>query len=317
MSCPDIRTLVAAGTSGSPVLKHGPMPPAADWGVNALGFWNAVALGGASVERGGAGPRENGTRCAGRRECGTRWRGATRVWNAVARGDASVERDCARQRENGTFGCSSNVWFTRAQARAYAACGGGGRKRPRLLERGGAGRREFGTRWRGAAREWNAVRGAARVWNAEARGDASVERLVAAATSGSPVLKHGPMPPAAEGGRKRPRLLERGGAGRRECGTRLREAAREWNAVARGSARMERLVAAASSGSPVLKHGPMPPAAEEGVNALGFSRGLSSFVPGRRYGARHLIERDLTDHHSIIFSQPAEMGSIENLKRLS
>jgi hypothetical protein len=129
-----------------------------------------------------------------------------RLWNAVA-----------GRRECGTFGCSGNVWFTRAQARAYAACGGGGRKRPRLLERGGAGRRGNGT-------------------------------LVAAATSGSPVLKHGPMPPAAEEGRKRPRLLERGGAGRRGNGT---------------------LVAAATSGSPVLKHGPMPPAAEEGVNALG------------------------------------------------
>ena len=140
----------------------------------------------------------------------------------MARGDASVERGGAGQRECGTFDCSSNGWFTRAQAQAYAAGGGGGRKRPRLLERGGAGPRE--------------------------------------------------------------------------CGS---------------------LVAAATAGSPVLKHGPMPPAAEEGVNALGFSRGLSSFVPGRRYGARHLIERDLTDHHSIIFSQPAEMGSIENLKRLS
>jgi hypothetical protein len=41
-----------------------------------------------------------------------------------------------------------------------------------------------------------------------------------------------------------------------------------WIAVARGSACVERLVAAATSGSPVLKHGPMPPAAEEGVNAL-------------------------------------------------
>jgi hypothetical protein len=29
--------LVAAGTPGSPVLKHGPMPPAAEWGVNAPG----------------------------------------------------------------------------------------------------------------------------------------------------------------------------------------------------------------------------------------------------------------------------------------
>ncbi len=36
----------------------------------------------------------------------------------------------------------------------------------------------------------------------------------------------------------------------------------------RGDASVERLVAAATSGSPVLKHGPMPPAAEEGVNAL-------------------------------------------------
>ena len=55
-----------------------------------------------------------------------------------------------------------------------------------------------------------------------------------------------------------------------------------WNAVARGGAGMEHRVAAATSGSPVLKHGPLPPAAEEGVNALGFSRGLSCFVPGRR-----------------------------------
>jgi hypothetical protein len=47
--------LDAAGTSGSPVLKHGPMPPAAEEGVNALGFWNAVARGDASAERAGAG----------------------------------------------------------------------------------------------------------------------------------------------------------------------------------------------------------------------------------------------------------------------
>jgi hypothetical protein len=73
------------------------------------------------LERGGA----------GQRECGTRWRGAARVWNSVARGNASVERGGAGQRECGTFGCSRDVWFTRAQARAYAACGGGGRKRPR------------------------------------------------------------------------------------------------------------------------------------------------------------------------------------------
>ena len=46
---------------------------------------------------------------AGRREGGTRWRGATREWSV---------------------GCSWNAWFTRAQARAYAACGGWGRKRP-------------------------------------------------------------------------------------------------------------------------------------------------------------------------------------------
>jgi hypothetical protein len=101
--------------------------------------------------------------------------------------------------------------------------------------------------------------GATRLWNALARGRASVERLVAAATSGSPVLKHGPMPPAAEegvnalsfwnAGARGDASVERGGAGPRECGT---------------------LDAAATSGSPVLKHGPMPPAAEEGVNALGF-----------------------------------------------
>jgi hypothetical protein len=41
-----------------------------------------MARGDASVERGGAGRRENGTR----------WRGAMRVWNAVARGDARMER---------------------------------------------------------------------------------------------------------------------------------------------------------------------------------------------------------------------------------
>ncbi|MDP7019815.1 MAG: hypothetical protein QGG36_28715, partial [Pirellulaceae bacterium] len=137
-------TLDAAATFGSPVLKHGPMPPAAEEGVNALGFWNAVARGSASVERVGAGRRGNGT-------------------------------------------------------------------------------------------------------------------LVAAGSSGSPVLKHGPMPLAAEEGVN---------------------ALGFWNAVARGSASVERvgagrrgngtLVAAATSGSPVLKHGPMPPAAEEGVNALGF-----------------------------------------------
>jgi hypothetical protein len=144
-----VERLVAAATSGSPVLKHGPLPPAAEGGRKRPRL----------LERGGAGRRECGTRCAGPRECGT-------------------------------FGCSSNVWFTRAQARAYAACGGGGRERPRLLERGGAGRRECGTRQRGATR----------VWNADARGSASVERLVAAATAGSPVLKHGPMPPAAEEG---------------------------------------------------------------------------------------------------------------------
>ncbi|MDP6444699.1 MAG: hypothetical protein QGG36_03165 [Pirellulaceae bacterium] len=56
-------------------------------------------------------------------------------------------------------------------------------------------------------------------------------------------------------------------------------ATREWNAAARGGARMERggarprengaLVAAATPGSPVLKHGPMPPAADGGVNAPG------------------------------------------------
>ncbi|MDP7019450.1 MAG: hypothetical protein QGG36_26875, partial [Pirellulaceae bacterium] len=28
-------TLDAAATPGSPVLKHGPLPPVADWGVNA------------------------------------------------------------------------------------------------------------------------------------------------------------------------------------------------------------------------------------------------------------------------------------------
>jgi hypothetical protein len=43
------------------VLKHGPMPPAADEGVNALDFWNAMARGDAEVERGGAGPRGNGS----------------------------------------------------------------------------------------------------------------------------------------------------------------------------------------------------------------------------------------------------------------
>jgi hypothetical protein len=53
--------LDAAATSGSPVLKHGPMPPAAEEGVNALGFWNVVARGDASVERGRAGQRECGT----------------------------------------------------------------------------------------------------------------------------------------------------------------------------------------------------------------------------------------------------------------
>ncbi|MDP6447014.1 MAG: hypothetical protein QF805_24690, partial [Pirellulaceae bacterium] len=41
----------AAATSGSPVLKHGPMPPAAEEGVNALGSWNADARGGAGMER--------------------------------------------------------------------------------------------------------------------------------------------------------------------------------------------------------------------------------------------------------------------------
>jgi hypothetical protein len=41
-------------------------------------------------------------------------------WNAIARGGG-----------NGASGCSRDVWFTRAQARAFAACGGGGRKRPR------------------------------------------------------------------------------------------------------------------------------------------------------------------------------------------
>ncbi|MDP6719454.1 MAG: hypothetical protein QGF59_12425, partial [Pirellulaceae bacterium] len=78
------------------------------------------------------------------------WRGATREWSV---------------------GCNWNAWFTRAEARAYAACGGMGRKRPwscaaagtqcagnvsnAEMERGGAGRRENGTRWRGATWEWN------------------------------------------------------------------------------------------------------------------------------------------------------------------
>ncbi|MDP6447953.1 MAG: hypothetical protein QF805_29435, partial [Pirellulaceae bacterium] len=51
--------------------------------------------------RGGA-AREVGRDGAGRREGGTRWRGATREWNAVARGDARVERGGAGRREGGT-----------------------------------------------------------------------------------------------------------------------------------------------------------------------------------------------------------------------
>jgi hypothetical protein len=104
-----------------------------------------------------------------------------------------------------------------------------------------------------------------------ARGDASVERggagrrgngtLVAAGSSGSPVLKHGPMPPAAEEGVN---------------------ALGFWNAVARGRASVERLDAAATSGSPVLKHGPMPPAAEEGVNALEDVEQLSPIVCNKK-----------------------------------
>jgi hypothetical protein len=146
--------------------------------VNALGFWNAVARGRAGVERGGAGPRE----------CGTRWRGAARewyiwlqperlvhpcsstglcrlrrkegvnalgFWNAVARGDASVERGRAATRK-WNVGCRRHAWFTRAQARAYAALGfwNAVARGDAEVERGGAGRRGSGTRWRGAAREW-------------------------------------------------------------------------------------------------------------------------------------------------------------------
>ncbi|MDP6447442.1 MAG: hypothetical protein QF805_26830, partial [Pirellulaceae bacterium] len=70
-----------------PCSSTGLVPPAAEEGVNALGFWNAVARGDVCVERGGA----------GRRVCGTRRRGAAREWKV---------------------GCSNNVWFTRAQARA-------------------------------------------------------------------------------------------------------------------------------------------------------------------------------------------------------
>ncbi|MDP6721137.1 MAG: hypothetical protein QGF59_20895, partial [Pirellulaceae bacterium] len=75
--------------------------------------------------------------------------------------------------------------------------------------------------------------------------------------------------------------VERGGAGQRECGTRWRGATRVWNAEARGHASVERLVAAATAGSPVLKHGPSPPAAEEGVNALEDVERLSPIVRRR------------------------------------
>jgi hypothetical protein len=130
--------------------------------------WDAVARGRVRVERGGA----------GRREGGTPWRGVTREWSV---------------------GCSWNAWFTRAQARAYAACGGLGRKRPWVVRGAGtqcAGSVRMAHRWRGAARM--------------GRGGAG------------------------------PREVGRGGAGPRESGTRWRGATRGWNAVARGNARMER-----------------------------------------------------------------------------
>jgi hypothetical protein len=64
-------------------------------------------------------------------------------------------------------------------------CGRGGRRRN---GKPGCSRDEnVGTRWR--------------------EGHAGVERLVAAAAPGSPVLKHGPMPPAADGGVNAPLIL--------------------------------------------------------------------------------------------------------------
>jgi hypothetical protein len=108
-----------------------------------------------------------------------------------------------------------------------------------FLERGGAGQRENGTSLQPQRNRWNAV----------ARGSARMERLVAAATSGSPVLKHGPSAACGGGGRKRPRLLERVARGQRENGTSLQQQRRV---------------------HPCSSTGLVPPAAEEGVNALGF-----------------------------------------------
>ena len=84
-------------------------------------------------------------RSAGRRGIGTSLATAT---ESLERGGAAREW---------SVGCSWNVWFTRAQARAYAACGGLGRKRPWVWESSaGCGRDGIiGTRWRGAAREWS------------------------------------------------------------------------------------------------------------------------------------------------------------------
>jgi hypothetical protein len=206
--------LVAAGTSGSPVLKHGPMPPAADWGVNAPGFGNRALVAAAteSLERGGAGRRGNGALVAagssgspvlkhGPMPPAAEWgvnapgfgnralvAAAANCWRAVARGGAGIigtlQRGATRE---WSVGCSWIVWFTRAQARAYSACGGLGRKRPWIWESSaGCGRRELLERG-GAGRRGNGA-------------------LVAAGSSGSPVLKHGPIPPAAAWGVNAPLL---------------------------------------------------------------------------------------------------------------
>ncbi|MDP7018129.1 MAG: hypothetical protein QGG36_20155, partial [Pirellulaceae bacterium] len=95
-------------------------------------------------------------------------------------------------------------------------------------------------------------------WNAVSRGNDGMERWGAAGAPGSPVLKDGPMPPAAEEGVNA--LGFWNVVNRLDC----------WNAVASGNVGMERWGAAGPPGSPVLKDGPMPPAAEEGVNALAF-----------------------------------------------
>ncbi len=57
------------------------------------------------------------------------------VLNVVVAPTESLERGVPGQRENGTSGCRRHAWFTRAQARAFAACCGMGLNAPVFFSR--------------------------------------------------------------------------------------------------------------------------------------------------------------------------------------